>query len=173
MPRASHRLGATPEHNVWSMMKRRCLNPKDKRFSSYGGRGISVCQRWKDSFEWFLVDMGPRPSANLTLERRDNDGNYEPGNCHWGTDDEQRRNTRRNVFVTFGEKTQTIADWAKQLNLKFHTLRARIQEYGWPIEKALGTPNMGPFSATRQPPPGAGAAVRRANRTHWYTRACV
>lgn len=84
----------TKEYAAWKSMKRRCLSPKTKQFKDYGGRGISVCERWLHSFENFLADMGKCP-PKLTLDRIDNDGNYEPSNCRWTTMKEQRLNQRR------------------------------------------------------------------------------
>lgn len=87
--------GLSPEYRVWTGMIQRCTNPRRKAFPSYGGRGILVCQRWLNSFESFLADMGPRPSKT-SLDRINNDGNYEPGNCRWATNAEQSRNKRSN-----------------------------------------------------------------------------
>jgi hypothetical protein len=90
---AMHRGKRWPEYNVWNAMRGRCSNPKSKSYSNYGGRGIRVCERWND-FGLFIEDMGRRPSPELTIERKNNDGNYEPGNCVWASREVQRRNRR-------------------------------------------------------------------------------
>ena len=90
--RPSHR--NTPEHNAWNAMKARCLNPEHHAYANYGGRGITVCDAWRESFVCFLQDMGPRPSAEHSLDRIDNDGSYGPGNCRWATRGQQNANTR-------------------------------------------------------------------------------
>ncbi len=98
----THGLTNTPEHKIWKSMKARCNNPKSPFFKYYGGRGIRVCERWATSFEAFLADMGNRPDPNLSIDRINNDGNYEPGNCRWATMKEQANNTRRSLKYRTG-----------------------------------------------------------------------
>jgi hypothetical protein len=85
----------TPEYRTWRAMKQRCNNPKNNRWEHYGGRGINVCNRWINSFENFILDMGRKPSSEYTIDRIDVDGNYEPNNCRWATPSQQNENQRR------------------------------------------------------------------------------
>lgn len=93
-----HRMKGTPEYKAWQGIKDRCLNPRSKLFPDYGGRGITVCERWRSSFAAFLSDMGPRTSPEHSIDRKDNSGHYGPGNCRWATYEEQNRNRRRSKF---------------------------------------------------------------------------
>ena len=90
--KTTHGKSYSPEYCSWYSMKARCYNPNHKHYKNYGGRGITVCDRWKDSFENFLADMGPRPSSKRSIDRIDVNGNYEPENCRWSTDVDQARN---------------------------------------------------------------------------------
>lgn len=134
-----HGLARSPQNRVWSAIKDRCLNPNDHGFASYGGRGITICDRWRDSFAAFYADMGPRPSPGLAVERIDNDGPYSPENCRWATQIEQCNNTRRNVWLTYAERTQTVAQWSRETGIGSPTIRWRLKQ-GWSIERALTEP---------------------------------
>lgn len=135
-----------PEYSVWVDIRRRAFNPRAKVFPRYGGRGITVCARWKSSFLCFYEDMGPRPSPRHTLDRRDNNGNYScgqclqclinewPANCAWVTFMEQENNRRNNHWVTFEGRTQTLAQWARELNVKPAILRYRVIRWEHMIE---------------------------------------
>ena len=103
----------------------RCYKPKVERYPHYGGRGISVCSVWRHSFGRFLHDMGPCPDG-CSLDRKDVNGDYNSENCRWATEEEQQNNRRNNVRVEWEGEVRTIAQWARDLNLKYHTLYARI-----------------------------------------------
>lgn len=129
-----HGKSHTPTWNSWMAMKDRCLRPSCSDFPRYGGRGIAVCARWQESFENFLADMGLRPPGT-TIERKENNGNYEPGNCIWGTQEQQNSNKRNNRYIEFSGKRMTLAQWARHLGLSSQTLHIRLE--AWPLEKAL------------------------------------
>lgn len=121
-------------------LKARCKNPTNKSFANYGGRGISVCQRWKDSFANFFSDMGNKPSPRHTIERKDNDGNYEPSNCEWALPVRQANNRRCNTVLEFQGRKQTVTEWARELGMRDTTLFMRLYKSKWSVEKALTTP---------------------------------
>jgi hypothetical protein len=130
----------TPEYKVWSRVIARCCDPKSDHFDRYGGRGIEMCWRWRNSFENFLADMGPRPSPNHSIERENNNGNYEPGNCRWATRAEQSVNKSNTVMVRAGGKEMSLAVLAREANLPVQRVYQRIFREKWSIERALNTP---------------------------------
>lgn len=129
---------ASAEYRSWKHMLYRCNNQRCKSYPDYGGRGITVCDRWL-SFEAFHHDMGDKPSPWHSINRIDNNGNYEPGNCEWSTPVEQARNCRHNRLITFRGITQCLSAWEETLGFKRGTLKTRLQT-GWPTDVALTTP---------------------------------
>ncbi|RLB06914.1 MAG: hypothetical protein DRG27_06945 [Deltaproteobacteria bacterium] len=121
-------------YRSWASMKDRTTNPKNDRYNSYGGRGITICKRWL-KFENFYKDMGKRPKG-MTLDRIDNDKGYYKENCRWATRSEQQNNRRTNHLIVYNGKEKTVAQWAKEMNIKFCVLLTRIKR-GWSIERAL------------------------------------
>lgn len=117
-------------------MLSRCSGPKNSQFKNYGGRGVHVCDRWRD-FAAFLSDMGLPPDG-LSIDRIDNNRGYEPSNCRWATTKEQARNKRTNVFVEFGGERLAVQEWADRLGCEHATLRRRLKLWG--VELALTTP---------------------------------
>lgn len=128
-----------PEYGIWADIIKRCTNPKSISFVNYGQRGIIVCDRWRNSFEHFLEDMGTRPSYQHQIERIDNHGNYEPSNCKWATRSEQSRNKRNNHWLTVGDETLCITDWANRLGTSAGVIRGRIL-LGWSPHKIVTEP---------------------------------
>lgn len=121
----THGHSSKREFRIWRLMLRRCVNPRDKAFRHYGGRGIRVCERWRD-FENFFADMGTAPDG-LTLDRKHNDGNYEPGNCRWATWSVQRCNSRQLSYrVLVGDRVLTTRELAAELGVTTQTIRNRI-----------------------------------------------
>lgn len=122
-------------------MIHRCTNPTDHGWDRYGGRGITVCQRWMDSFDAFIQDMGPIPNeTDCTLDRINSNGNYEPSNCRWASKDVQANNTRSSRLITAFGKTQTLAQWSREYGVYSHNISSRIDLLGWDAEKAISTP---------------------------------
>lgn len=135
----THGLSQSPEFVAWSNMKSRCLNPKCPGYKRYGGRGIRICDEWLNSFETFFADMGPRPGAEYSIERKDSNGNYEPGNCVWATCDEQARSRRTSVLLTFRGETLSVEEWGRRLNISGAAIRHRIRRLKWTVEQTLTT----------------------------------
>lgn len=128
----------TRTYTSWRSMRSRCLDKGSHSYPEYGGRGISICQRW-ESFAAFLEDMGERP-AGMSIDRIDVNGNYEPSNCRWATASLQSANTRRALVYEFEGVSLPLIDWAKRLGIDYQTLKTRIRSYGWTPERALTTP---------------------------------
>lgn len=133
-------LRAIPEYEIWCGMRQRCCNPKSKAYRHYGARGIKVCDRWSD-FWTFKADMGPRPSAIHTLERIDNDGDYEPGNCCWATMKEQSNNRRSTRVVEYRGALMSLKAATEISGVDYNTVHHRIAS-GWEVTRAIETPVM-------------------------------
>lgn len=133
------------EDNVylkWSAMKARCFNKNTEHYSDYGGRGITVCDRWRDSFDLFYEDVSKLPhfgEDGYSLNRIDNDGNYEPGNVEWADSVVQNNNKRNNRLVTFNDKTQTVAKWSRETGIPYNVIYKRAK-LGWSLDEILTTP---------------------------------
>ena len=139
---------STPEYKAWYNAVDRCHNPEHLAFKWYGARGVVVCARWRDSFDSFLADMGPRPGRRMELDRYpDNGGNYEPTNCRWATKSQNRLNTRRNRLIEFNGRRQTLQEWSRELGIARETIYFRLSK-GWLVERAL----FQPVSPTRSNP---------------------
>lgn len=123
---------------VWADMRSRCQNPNHAGYKNYGGRGIKVCARWV-SFENFSADMGPRPPS-ATIDRIDNDGNYEPGNCRWATRAQQNSNRRNCIFVEDAGDRVTLKEYCRRRGLVYRAIAKRIRSRNWPVDLALSAP---------------------------------
>lgn len=126
------------EYGSWSSMRKRCLSKNDDSYPDYGGRGITICDRW-NKFDNFYADMGHKPTPKHTIEREDNNGNYEPMNCKWATYKEQGRNRRNTVFVEYQGKKELLIDLCERLGLTKSVIYGRLKN-GWDIEDALTKP---------------------------------
>jgi hypothetical protein len=127
-----------PEYKVWSEIIQRCTNPSRVHYRHYGGRGITVCPKWRHDFAAFLADMGSRPTPSHTVDRIDNNGNYEPDNCRWATHAEQMAHTSRSRVIEFSGESMILAEWARRLGIKDCTLLQRISRWG--VAQALTRP---------------------------------
>jgi len=134
-----HGLAGSPEYSAWLSLINRCTNPNHKSFAGYGGRGISVCDSWMNSVEAFLKDMGRRPSPQHSIDRKNNDGNYEPGNCRWAIQSEQNRNkrcTRLNVDIVrkiraLAKDSHRLCEIARMLNVPYTSVKNVVLGYIW------------------------------------------
>lgn len=130
-----HGVSHLPEYKIWVSMLSRCNNKDDKRYGSYGGRGIGICSRWLD-VENFISDMGSRPSPKHSIDRIDNDGNYSPENCRWATREEQARNKRNSIVIEIDGARIPLADATGMTGVKYATALWRLHQ-GWPTSKIL------------------------------------
>lgn len=142
----THGLSKYSSYDIWAKMLARCLNPKHKSYKDYGGRGITVCDRWLD-VENFIEDMGERPPG-LSLERLDVNKGYSKENCIWADAKTQARNRRTNRPETFNNKTATLAEHCEDAGLKYGIVYTRFRQHGWSLEKALTTPARVPVEYT-------------------------
>lgn len=128
-------VGRTPTYSSWHEMMQRVNNPRHHAARNYSRRGVVVCDRWRD-FVCFLVDMGERPSSSHTLDRINNNGNYEPGNVRWATRSEQADNRRNTVRLTAYGVTMTRKQWSREHGVKSDTIQKRL-EAGWSVSRAV------------------------------------
>lgn len=136
----THGMTKSPEYKSWCSMKERCYREADPHYHDYGARGIVVCDRWKDSFENFYADMGPRPEG-CTLDRKDNDGPYSPDNCRWATTIEQANNKRNNDIHQYQGQGRSLSEISKLTGIPQPTLWSRLNRMGLSIEDAVNWKN--------------------------------
>jgi hypothetical protein len=144
----------------WAGMMSRCYKATSINFRYYGGRGIEVCERWRNA-DTFIADNLPHFQPGLFLDRTDNNGPYSPDNCRWVTREKNMRNRRNNVMLTHAGKTMTMAEWALETGLPENTIWSRKRMYGWSDERALTTPSL---SAKQR------CALARDNNSEWFNR---
>lgn len=133
----SHRMSHAPEYKAWDNARGRCYRPNDNKYPLYGGRGIGMCERWRNSFINFIADMGRRPSASHSLERKDSNGDYCPENCVWATGQEQNNNRPSyNRYVTLNGEKLTLAQASRAVGVPHATIRGRLKR-GWSDEETL------------------------------------
>jgi hypothetical protein len=136
----THGLSHTQEFLIWSSIKTRCFNEKSKMFASYGAKGITMAPRWRDSFEAFLGDVGPRPSPLHSIDRYPNrEGNYEVGNVRWATPVQQANNRSSSVVLRWRGEEKTMAEWARIVGMNQSTIGMRLRR-GWSVDDALEKP---------------------------------
>ena len=134
--RPQHGESYSREYRSWQQLRLRCTDPKHAAYADYGGRGITVCERWLNSVNDFVADMGRKPTAKHEIERIDNNKGYEPDNCRWATRKEQARNRRSNHLLTLSGETKTVAEWCEIKRLPRSTVQKRLGA-GWSPERAL------------------------------------
>lgn len=146
--RGEHGMRYTRFYKSWCDMKARCNNENNVHYKNYGGRGIKVCKRWQvfinfrdDMLESYTTHLEMFGKKDTTIDRVENNGDYEKENCHWATRKEQNRNSRKNTMLSFNGETLRLGEWAERLGINRTTLSSRLNRYGWSVEKALTTNN--------------------------------
>ena len=132
--------GSQSEYHTWLQIKGRTTNPNNVSYAYYGGRGIGMCESWRNSYEAFLADMGPRPSRKHSIDRIKNDLGYSRDNCKWSTAEEQNSNRRTNIKLTLNGRTLTATQWSRELMVSRTAICHRLQKLGWTEERVLTTP---------------------------------
>lgn len=132
-----HNLSGTRLYNIWSNMKSRCDDANDPKYKNYGARGVKVCNEWYEASVFFDWARQSGYSDDLTLDRIDVNGNYEPDNCRWVDYKTQSLNRTDNHYLTHNGKTQTMKEWSDECNIPYKVLEARINRYHWSVERAL------------------------------------
>lgn len=144
-----HGFKNTRLYKVWDSMKKRCYNSNSPSYKYYGGRGITICDEWKNDFksfhDWAFANGYDENAEYMkcTIDRIDVNGNYEPSNCRWVTCKEQARNRTNNRLIEYNGEKLTLIEWAERLKIKYTILHQRIRKYGWSIERAFTTPLKG------------------------------
>lgn len=134
-------------YGIWNNIKSRCTNPNSDSYNRYGGRGIKMCAEWKDNFKAFYDwSMENGYKENLTIDRINNDGNYEPDNCRWVTDKKQANNRNNNKNFTLNNETKTLTEWCEHFNINYRTVQDRLKR-GWSIKRALTEPVQSKFKS--------------------------
>jgi hypothetical protein len=140
MGKSIHKMSYTRIYKTWMGMKSRCAYEKDKHYLNYGGRGIKVCDEWQNNFSTFYEwAMANGYSDNLTIDRVDVNGNYEPNNCRWVDRKTQANNRTNNKVIEYRDEMHTLAEWSEILGVKYETLAARLNKYKWSVEQAFST----------------------------------
>lgn len=140
----THGVGKSPYYHTWWAMMQRCYNENHQNYSRYGARGISVCEEWHDPTNfvaWANSTCGEKKTG-FTLDRKDNSKGYSPDNCKWSTASQQQNNRRNTLYVDFNGEKVPVSELARRYNVPVSRLRARIFEYGWPVEDAINTPKI-------------------------------
>lgn len=135
--RITHGRSNSKVYKTYLRIKLRCFKEQHPDYPDYGGRGITMCARWQNSFEAFLEDMGEPPSPHHSIDRINPDGSYEPGNCRWATNTEQQNNKRNNIYIIIGGQKRSMADWCRHFNVNYGIARQQYVRYKWPIERVF------------------------------------